>query len=127
MAPLVDLLDAEQLWTDLDRTALEVYVEAVATFREAVAYVRSEGVMVSGQKAGNIVKNPALQIARDNATLIRALGSEFGMTPYTSMLLGLPLQPSEDLDAGFEVWAAKQRKARQAAASPEGQHEVGTS
>ena len=116
---VVDLLDAEQLWTDVDRTALEVYVEAVATFREAVKYVRSEGVMVSGQKAGTVVKNPAIQVARDSASVIRSLGSEFGMTPYTRMQLGLPVQKVEDLDAGFEEWAAQQRRGSEAAAEGE--------
>ena len=97
---LVPLLQAENLWTERDRTALEVYVEAVVTFREAVAYVRVSGVMVPGQKPETMVKNPALQIVRDTANIIRAHGSEFGLTPLTRMQLGLPLQEIEDIDAG---------------------------
>ena len=110
---LVHSLQNERLWTDRDRAALEVYVEALVTFREAVAYVRAHGVMVPGQKSGTRVKNPAIQIVRDSAGVIRAYGSEFGLTPYTRMQLGLPVQEVEDLDAGFERWQAERDRLRQ--------------
>lgn len=109
---LVHSLQTERLWTNRDRAALEVYVEALVTFREAVAYVRAHGVMVPGQKSGTTVKNPAIQIVRDSAGVIRAYGSEFGLTPYTRMQLGLPVQEVEDFDAGFEEWHAERERKR---------------
>ena len=109
---LVHSLQTEGLWTNRDRAALEVYVEALVTFREAVAYVRAHGVMVPGQKSGTRVKNPAIQVVRDTAGVIRAFGSEFGLTPYTRMQLGLPVQEVEDIDAGFEQWQAERRQER---------------
>ena len=69
--------------------------------------------MVPGQKSGTRVKNPAIQIVRDSAGVIRAYGSEFGLTPYTRMQLGLPVQEVEDLDAGFERWQAERDRLRQ--------------
>ena len=70
-------------------------------------------VMVPGQKSGTRVKNPAIQVVSDTAGVIRAFGSEFGLTPYTRMQLGLPVQEVEDIDAGFERWQAERRQERE--------------
>ena len=69
--------------------------------------------MVPGQKSGTMVKNPAIQVARDNAGVIRSYGSEFGLTPYTRIQLGLPVQEVEDLEAGFEAWHEVQERKRE--------------
>ena len=74
-----------------------------------------------GQKSGTRVKNPALQVARDSAGVIRSYGSEFGLTPYTRMQLGLPVQEVEDMEAGFEAWyEARQRKREEQGKGNEG-------
>lgn len=77
---IVPRLDATGMLSKLDRTALEVYCDAVATYRAAMAMLNEAGPLVRGDK-GRVVKNPAAQIARDAATTIRLMGSEFGLTP----------------------------------------------
>lgn len=86
---VVPRLDEIGMLNKIDRTALEVYCEAVATHREAVASLRQGGVLVRGDK-GRVVKNPAAQIVRDSATTIRLLGAEFGLTPSSRTRMALP-------------------------------------
>lgn len=63
---------------DVDQFA--VFCDAVVRHREATRVVDREGTLVEGQK-GNLVRNPAIQIARDYADLMVKVGSRFGLTP----------------------------------------------
>lgn len=63
-----------------DRDSLLCYCEAVVTHRRACAVLRDSDVLVRGLH-GTQVRNPALQIQRDAAAMIRAFAQEFGLTP----------------------------------------------
>lgn len=67
--------------TMADRDALLCYCEAVVTHRRASAILAKSQVLVPGKEAGTVVRNPAVQIQRDAAALIRAFAGEFGFTP----------------------------------------------
>lgn len=78
---IVPRLDDMGILTKIDRTNLEVYCEAVATFREATHWVRERGILVAGQRKGDAKKNPALQVQRDAARLISTYSRMFGLSP----------------------------------------------
>ena len=76
-------LAAMHLATPADRDALIAYCEAVVTHRKASALLAKSNVLVPmATTHGTVaVRNPAVQIQRDAAMLIRNLGREFGLTP----------------------------------------------
>lgn len=63
-----------------DRDSLLAYCEAVASHRKASRLLASSDVLIKGEK-GQPIRNPALQVQRDAATLIRVYAQEFGLTP----------------------------------------------
>jgi P27 family predicted phage terminase small subunit len=74
-----------------DSAALLVYSEAVAKFIEAAKLVdQLGGILVRGRRGEAPVKNPALQVMRDQGQLVRAYAAEFGLTPAA----GLTVQPT---------------------------------
>lgn len=60
--------------------ALRVLCDAVAIHAKASGHVARRGVIVTGDK-GVKVKNPALQVLRDQAAVIKSFATEFGLTP----------------------------------------------
>jgi P27 family predicted phage terminase small subunit len=78
--------------TMADRDALGVYCSAVAQHAAAVALVNNSGTLI--QSGGRAVKNPALQVVRDQAAIIRSLARDFGLTP--SARSGISLGESGD-------------------------------
>lgn len=66
-----------------------VFCEAVVHHREACRAVDGSALLVRGDK-GRLVKNPALQIVRDEAQIIRAFGQEFGLTPSARSGIEMP-------------------------------------
>jgi len=60
--------------------ALRVLCDAVAIHATASRNVTRRGVIVSGEKKSS-VKNPALQVMRDQAAVIKSFATEFGLTP----------------------------------------------
>lgn len=76
----VDQLDHMKVLTMADRDTLYAYCEAVATHRQACRIVARDGLIVEGQMGGP-AKHPIAQVVRDQATLIRGLAQEFGLTP----------------------------------------------
>lgn len=70
-----------RLATPADRDALIAYCEAVVVHRKASQLVHRTGLMVRGRRPGEVVRNPAVQMMRDSAMMIRILGREFGLTP----------------------------------------------
>lgn len=67
--------------TPSDRDALLAYCEAVVTHRRASAILASSKILIPGVLKGSVVRNPAVQIQRDAAALIRGYAQEFGFTP----------------------------------------------
>lgn len=59
--------------------ALRVFCDAVAIHAKASNNVARRGVIVTGDK-GVKVKNPALQVLRDQAAVIKSFATEFGLT-----------------------------------------------
>jgi P27 family predicted phage terminase small subunit len=86
VAPELDRLGLLAL---LDRASLAVYCEGWATYVDAQRDVDRRGALVKGHRKQQ-VKNPSLQIARDQAQLLRALAAEFGLTPSSRARLGAP-------------------------------------
>lgn len=76
----LDQLVVMDLATLADRDALLAYCEAVATHRRASALLADQELIVTGA-TGGAMRNPAVQIQRDAATLIRIYSREFGFTP----------------------------------------------
>jgi P27 family predicted phage terminase small subunit len=81
--------------TNWDREAFAVFCEAVVHHRKACERIDGSAILVRGDK-GKMVKNPALQVARDTAQTIRAFAQEFGLTP--SSRSGIELPPTADFD-----------------------------
>jgi P27 family predicted phage terminase small subunit len=73
-------LEFMKIASPADRDALVAYCEAVDKHRKASALLARSPVLVKGMH-GNLVRNPAIQIQRDAAHLIRQLAQEFGLTP----------------------------------------------
>ena len=86
------------LLTVADRTALELYCSQYSIYRKALKELDEEGItsinIRNGKKA-----NPATQIVRESAKLIKAFATEFGLTPSSRGKMQLP---SEDDDMEFE-------------------------
>lgn len=77
----LDQLIVMDLATPADRDALVAYCEAVVTHRRASAILAKSQVLIPGAIKGTVVRNPAVQIQRDSAALVRAFANEFGFTP----------------------------------------------
>jgi P27 family predicted phage terminase small subunit len=67
--------------TKADRDALACYCEAVVTHRKASKVLAKSDILILGAIKGTAVRNPAVQIQRDSAALVRAFAQEFGFTP----------------------------------------------
>lgn len=65
--------------TAWDVDTLAVFVSAVVAHSRAVRYVNDRGVLV--KQRSSMVKNPALQIVRDQAAVIATFATRFGLTP----------------------------------------------
>lgn len=78
-------LSTMKLATPADRDLLRAYCEAVVTHRKASALIAASNVLIRAQSRtpgqASYVKNPAVQIQRDAAMVMRALAREFGLTP----------------------------------------------
>jgi P27 family predicted phage terminase small subunit len=72
-----------------DPDAFGVYCTAVAHHARAARKVNEMGVIVAGDK-GVQVKNPALQVVRDQAAIIATYASRFGLTPGDRASIVLP-------------------------------------
>ena len=85
---IVPVLDSLGVLTQVDRSTLAAYCEAVSTFKAATETIEEFGVLVEGRRKGEAVKNPALQIQRDAARLIATYSSMFGLSPSDRVRLG---------------------------------------
>ena len=73
-------LDAMSLLFEADQDILCSYAIAVVTYQQATKLVDEQGILVEGRRDGSVT-NPAVRVQRDQATLIRMLASELGLTP----------------------------------------------
>lgn len=77
------------LLTVVDRPFLIVLCEAWATYRLAREILTRDGVLVAAGRDGGLVKNPAAQVARDQADLMMRYGSRFGLSPSDRVRLAV--------------------------------------
>lgn len=87
------------LLTVIDRPFLVVLCEAWATYRLARDILARDGVLVKSARDGSWTKNPAAQIARDQADLMMRYGSRFGLSPSDRVRLAV----APDDDGGTEL------------------------
>ena len=73
-------LEAMDLAFAADSDVIRCYCEAVVQHERASQVLARSPVLINGAMGG-LVKNPALQIQRDQALLIRAMAQELGLTP----------------------------------------------
>ena len=92
-------LDAMSLLYAADQDILLSYAVAVVTYKQATQLVDQQGVLIEGRRDGQVT-NPAVRVQRDQATLIRMLASELGLTP--SSRSRLKAEEAEDGDDFFE-------------------------
>jgi P27 family predicted phage terminase small subunit len=77
---VVGELEAMDLAFASDSDVIRCYCEAVVQHARASDLLATTGVLVEGALGGQ-VRNPALQIQRDQAQLIRSFAQELGLTP----------------------------------------------
>jgi P27 family predicted phage terminase small subunit len=76
------------LLTEWDRDTFAVYCEAVVQWRRSKELL-DKALLVGGKRQG-LIKNPAWQIMRDAAQIVRAYAQEFGLTPSARSGISLP-------------------------------------
>lgn len=64
-----------------DADVLRLYCDAVVRYDESSRLLSQSGPLIRGARAGELIKNPLHQIVRDNATLVRALAGDLGLSP----------------------------------------------
>ena len=74
----------------LDRAALVVYCQAWEAYNIARQAFAEYGPLVPGRREGELIKNPAAQVMRDQADLMSRFGSKFGLTPSDRARLSVP-------------------------------------
>jgi P27 family predicted phage terminase small subunit len=96
---LAPSLEARGVLTDWDADLFAAYCTAVVHHRRAVELVNQTNVLTKAAGAAHVVKNPALQVIRDQATILVALGARFGLTPADRATLKLAEEPDDDAGA----------------------------
>jgi P27 family predicted phage terminase small subunit len=78
----------------VDADVLRCYAEAVSRYAQAAEVYARSGPLVRGvhRGAGELVKNPIHQVARDHADQVRLFARELGLSP--SARAGLRVEPS---------------------------------
>jgi P27 family predicted phage terminase small subunit len=80
-----------------DGDSLAAYCEAVVRHQKACEVINSTGILIKGRRDG-VVKNPAVQVARDAEATIKAFAQEFGLTPSARTRLKTTEETSSTLD-----------------------------
>jgi P27 family predicted phage terminase small subunit len=94
---LVPSLTAQGVLTAWDRDEFAGFCAAVDKHAQAQAEMRGQELVVEGRQGG-LVKNPLLQVIRDQALLMIQFGARFGLTPSDRASIKLP--PKEDEGGG---------------------------
>jgi P27 family predicted phage terminase small subunit len=71
-----------------DRSTLALYCETWATWVEALAVVRAEGVTVVNPKSGRQGKHPAQSVVEIAGAQLRTFAHEFGLSPSAENNVG---------------------------------------
>jgi len=100
--PILVQLD---LYTDLDKAALEVYCSAYSRYRTAYTDTIESGQMGAQNADGRKFKNPSVQIAQDSARELSMICNLFGMSPSSRQRMGLSGEDAEKL-SGSALWAS---------------------
>lgn len=94
--------------SDLDKNALEVYCEAVVTYRKALAKVRETSeVFVSKTDPNNPRKNPWLTVANEAAAQMKKYGEVLLLDPVSRARVGLAKSKQDDIDPMAEFIARR--------------------
>lgn len=87
---LVPILDRAGVLSHLDRAVLASFCTTYARLVEAEKAISDRGILVEGYR-GSIVKNPAVQVARDARAALVVLARELGLSPKAREALRVPL------------------------------------
>ena len=82
----------------VDRAALEMLATSYARWRQAVAMLADQDLLVLGARA-QLKQHPAIRIERDAATLYMRTAEHFGVTPIARSRLGLAEVHRRSLEA----------------------------
>jgi P27 family predicted phage terminase small subunit len=111
-------LDGRELWAKIapglerldllkpeDYSTLIAYCECWATYREALATIRRDGLTAENPKTGVLHKHPALFALETANTQLLRFAQEFGLTPAAEIALARPpkAELGEDPFAGGAV------------------------
>ena len=94
-------LEALNLIKAEDGPVFEAYCECWATYREALAIVRAEGLTLINPKTGMAHKNPALVVVETAGMQLLRYAQQFGLTPAAEVALARPAQLDVDVDDPF--------------------------
>jgi P27 family predicted phage terminase small subunit len=102
---------SEQLMTDLDTNALEIYCVALETYRKAMAKVRETSEVYASKTDPNKPrKNPWLTVANDAATQIKKYGEILLLDPVSRARVGLAKAKIEELSPMELYFKRKQER-----------------
>jgi P27 family predicted phage terminase small subunit len=94
LAPKLEKLG---LLTELDGEKLAAMCMHWALMVEATQDLKERGFLVtSAREGGELVKNPSLQVLRDNSAAFDRYAGEFGMGPRSRSYIDLPAQNEDD-------------------------------
>lgn len=83
-------LSAMNVASPADRDALLCYCEAVVTHRQASAVLARSNILIKRIDGDGFMRNPALAVQRDAATLISRFAQHFGLSPSARSELRQP-------------------------------------
>lgn len=86
--------------TALDRDALRCYAEAVARYEESAVLLSRSPMLIKGIH-GNLVRNPLVQITRDNQAVVQSWARELGLTPSARANLSAPDRDEESDESDY--------------------------
>jgi P27 family predicted phage terminase small subunit len=99
LAPMLERLG---ILTETDTGALTAYCDAWATWKGATQKIRQFGMVIKSQKDGDFpVVSPYVKIAHNALMQMRALLTEFGMTPSSRARVHAP----KPTDVPVSKWA----------------------
>jgi P27 family predicted phage terminase small subunit len=85
----------EPILSDLDCNALEIYCEALVTYRKATLKVRETSEVYASLQGPKV--NPWLRVANDSATQIKKYGEILLLDPVSRARIGIAKSNDEDL------------------------------
>lgn len=83
------------LLTTVDRAAIELYCTQYSIYRQALEDIKKNGLTTFNIRNGSKA-NPSVAIARESAKIIKAIATEFGLTPSSRSRIKIPNEEPED-------------------------------